>query len=178
LNILKIKEKTEKEIEKLRQPASSFNENETIHIGAPNEKLMKLEKEENNLEIEKIKLLNEIDNIIGISELNLMETMKFIEKQKITNISIIIDKEQHLIIKNNFHSRFEAIIENETLIEYKKDPNLNNLLFEYSTFVYFGIICFIIGGAGIHYCIERTIHYRGFIRYYKDINNRRVLISK
>ena len=175
---MKVKERTNREIEKLKQSASSFDDTENIHIASPNEKLMKLEKEENNLEIEKIKMLNDIDCIIGISELNVQNTLSFIDKQKITNINIIVDPEKDIKVKNKFDSRFEAIVEKDNLIDYKSDPTVNALIFQYSTFAYFTILCLLICGSGVHYCVKRSIHYKGFIENYKEIYDRSFLASK
>jgi hypothetical protein len=132
------------------------------------------------LEIEKVKMLNGIDNIIGISEVDILQTLNFIEEQKITNISIIIDKERHIRIKNNFHDRFEAIVEDDVLLDYKNDPTVNSMIYEYATFAYFGILCLVIGASGINYCLKRTNHYKDFIKYYSEISNsnKGILASK
>lgn len=171
-----MKEKNEKEREKLKE--FSINNSENLHIASPNERLMKLEKEENDLEIEKIKMLNDFNNIFGISELNVTNTLNFIEKQKITNISIIIDKEKDLQIENNFHSRFEAVVENNYLIEYRNDPKANSMIFEYSAFSYFAFLSITICGTGLYFCLKRVDHYKNFVENYREIYNRLSLAIK
>lgn len=154
---------TDKELERLKLLNNKFGKNQT---------------DLSDLELEKIKLLYEIDHIVGISELNVSSTMDFLNEQKMTNISFIIDPERELNKKNNLNFRYEIIIEGEKLIDLKVDPTGKSLAFEYFAFIYFALICFFICGYGFYYNVHSFFHNLKFMKYYRDIYSRNILISK
>lgn len=142
------------------------------------DKFFKKQSELTDLELEKIKLLNEINMIIGISELNGQATLDFIKQQKMTNISFIIDPEKDFNTKNNTNFRYEMIIEGDKLIELKYDPTGKELAFEYFSFLYYTIVCFVLCGWGLYYCLKSLMHNYSFLKYYREIYSSNFLISK
>jgi hypothetical protein len=141
-------------------------------------KFLKKQSELTDLELEKIKLLNEIDQIIGVSELSPQATRTFVEEQKMTNICFIIDPEKEFNTKNNINFRYEMILEGDKLIDLKFDPNGKLLAFEYFSFVYYSIVCFVICGWGLYICLRSLQHDFAFFKYYRDIYLSNILISK
>lgn len=130
------------------------------------------------MELEKIKLLNEINRIIGVSELSPQATLNFITEQKMTNISFIIDTEKDLNRKNNINFRYEMIIEGERLVDLKYDPTGKTLAFEYFSFLYYTIVCFVVCGWGIYISLGSLQHDFAFLKYYRDLYSSNFLISK
>ena len=178
LNILKINNKNK--IEEIEEDSvENYKKNTDFKNKSSKDKFYsKKEEELSILELEKIKLLNDITNIVGISELNSQNTLKFINEQKITNISFIIDPELEFNKKNNLNLRYELVAENEKLIDIKFDPTGSSLIFEYSSFVYYSIIALIICGFGFYYNFIYCLHNYGFIQYYKEIYSSKYIISK
>jgi hypothetical protein len=142
------------------------------------DKFFKKQSELTDLELEKIKLLNEISKIIGVSELGAQATLNFVMEQKMTNISFIIDPEKDLNTKNNINFRYEMIIEGDKLKDLKYDPTGKALAFEYFSFLYYSIVCFVICGWGIYLSLKCLRHDIEFLKYYRDIYSSNFLISK
>jgi len=131
------------------------------------------------LELEKIKLLNEINRIIGVSELSAQATLNFVIEQKMTNIAFIIDPEKDLNTKNKIDFRYEMIVEGgDKLVDLKMDPTGKILAFEYFSFLYYTVVCFMICGWGLFLCLRLLQHDFAFLRYYRDVYSSNFLISK
>lgn len=141
-------------------------------------KFFKKQSELTDLELEKIKLLNEINRIIGVSELTPQATLNFVNEQKMTNIAFIIDPEKDLNNKNNINFRYEMILEGDKLIELKFDPTGKSLAFEYFSFLYFTVVCFLICGWGLYISLRLLLHDYKFLKYYRDIYTSNILVSK
>lgn len=53
-----------------------------------------------------------------------IDTFKFIKENKIPNISFIIDEEMDIVKSNNLGERFELVIKDQQIIEYRQDPTM------------------------------------------------------
>jgi len=149
-----------------------------IDLKNTNNKFLKKQSELTDLELEKIKLLHEINRVIGISELSPQATLKFVNEQKMTNIAFIIDPEKEFCYKNKINFRYEMIIEGDKLIDLKSDPTGNILFFEYFSFLYYTVVCFFICGWGVYFCLRSLRNDLAFLKYYRDIFSSKILISK
>jgi hypothetical protein len=77
-------------------------------------------------EIEKIKYVNKFDDIIGVSELEEKETIEFIKNTKIENVTFI--QNNNFIQENKLGKRFEMIVKDGEIIQYRKDPTITKIV--------------------------------------------------
>ncbi len=78
-------------------------------------------------QIFKTKYLNNIDEIIGLSELNEKKTEQYVLDNKIQDIWYIIDESKVINTENKFDPRYEVLIDDLYIRSYKPDPNFYNL---------------------------------------------------
>jgi hypothetical protein len=94
------------------------------------------------------KELKEIDEIIGISQLNQKSTEEFIESNKIKNIWFVIDEINQLNNLNKLDQKYEILVDGMRIISLNNDPNVFNIAYLFFLAVYlFGIFfsfyCFV-----------------------------------
>jgi len=88
-----------------------------------------------NFEIHKIKYLKGLDEIVGISELDEKNTEKFIKENKVPNISFIVDPNRAFNSKNDLDNRYEMLLNNTEIVEYRIDPTFShNILIGVTSF--------------------------------------------
>ena len=113
-----------------------------------------------------------------MSEQGAQATLNFVTEQKMTNISFIIDPEKDFNSKNNINFRYEMILEGDRLVDLKFDPAGKMLAFEYFSFLYYTVVCFVVCGWGLYLCLRSLQHDVAFIKYYREIYSSNFLISK
>jgi hypothetical protein len=86
------------------------------------------DKAASDFETKKLKYLNNVDEIIGVSEMKEPDTIEFLKKNKIPNISFVLDSQNFSFNKSD---RFEMLIDNNKIIEFRKDPSIAKLFFIY-----------------------------------------------
>ena len=84
-----------------------------------------------------------MDEIVGISELHEKDTIEFIKNNKISNISFLIDSKNSFNKTNFLDSRYEMILDNLSILEYRKDPSTLDLVI-YSFFSLYFLIFFFL----------------------------------
>ena len=112
-------------------------------------KTLKLNKElnpnstkEQNLEVEKLRRVNEFDYIFGLSDTTLKNSEMFFNNND-SSIPILVDETKELISLNKFDQRFELIVQDGKIVEYKKDPDLTtNFLLGLSALYFLFFICY------------------------------------
>jgi hypothetical protein len=77
-------------------------------------------------EIDKIKYINKFDEIVGISELDEKETINFLKSNKIENVTFI--QNNNIVEENKLSKRFEVVVKNGEIVEYRKDPSYLKLM--------------------------------------------------
>ena len=100
-----------------------------------NEELpIEINNQELNSELKILKYLNEVDEIVGLSELDENKTQEFIIKNRIPNVWYIIDSKDNFNSSNKLASRYEILIKNLKIVEYRSDPTfLQNLFIGFSS---------------------------------------------
>jgi hypothetical protein len=94
-------------------------------------------------EMFKMKYKYNLDDVIGISEMNLKETEDFVMKNRIPDVGFLIDDKNEFNRINKLHERYEMLISDLKIVEYRTDPSLKaNILFGFIT-LYSGIFLFI-----------------------------------
>jgi hypothetical protein len=96
----------------------------------------KLEK----FEIFKTKYLNDLDEIVGLSQLNDKKTEEYLSKSKIPDIWFIVDESNSINDQNKFENRYEVLIDNMQIASYKPDPNLSQNIVVGSSILYLLIL--------------------------------------
>jgi hypothetical protein len=94
-------------------------------------------------DIEKIKHLNNLNEIIGITNMSEKEAEEYIKTNKIPReITYIIDNNNEFNKLNDLDMRYEIVLDNMVISEYRPDPNLlKNILL----FIALSLIILVIG---------------------------------
>jgi hypothetical protein len=99
--------------------------------------LREVEKSKEDIKKEKLersfiyytKEVKEIDEVIGLSQLNKKMTEEFIESNKIKDIWFIIDEINQLNTVNKFDSKYEILVKNMKIISINNDPTIFNTVY-------------------------------------------------
>jgi hypothetical protein len=104
-----------------------------------------------------------LDEIVGISQLSTKETEEFITKNKLSNVNFIIDEKDYIKSQNNFDLRYETIVKNLEIVEYRKDPTSTDLVIEGITTISL-VVVFVILLLGIYSDVFEDIHSKNKIK--------------
>jgi len=99
-----------------------------------------------------------LDEIVGISELDEKDTIEFIKNQKISNISFLIDPRNSFNKTNFLDNRYEMILDNLCILEYRKDPTTLDLI----------IYCFFSLYFLIFFCLCIIFSYYVILKNYSE----------
>jgi hypothetical protein len=95
------------------------------------ENLTEQQKKALSVEVGKIKYLQNLDEIIALSELNEEKTIQFIKQNKTSGVSFIVDSSDNTLFFPKQGTRFEMLLENGIVTEYRKDPSVAKLFMLY-----------------------------------------------
>lgn len=79
-------------------------------------------------EVNKIKFLQNFDEIVAVSNLNTEGTIEFIKEEGISSITFVVDPNDLIRKSNNFPSRYEAIVNKNIVQDLMSDPTLFRIL--------------------------------------------------
>lgn len=98
-----------------------------------------------DLEIKKIKYLQSFDEVIGISDMNELEVLSYIQSNPVSNITLLSD-EQSLIPKQlHMENRFECILNQGNFESANEDPTLRGIAIEAClTLLFFVVLSYLI----------------------------------
>jgi hypothetical protein len=112
------------------------NNQENNYSPEPEKQKTDQERKLEKFEIFKTKYLNDLDEIVGLSQLNEKSTEEYINKYKIPDVWFIVDESNFINDQNKFESRYEALIDNMQVVSYKPDPNLTQNIVVGSSILY------------------------------------------
>ena len=141
-DILK-KLKVAKEVE---DNSKIFNKNITMHD--------KLEM----MEIYRTKYINELDEIVGLSQMNEKKTEEFVVKSKVPDIWFLVDESNFINNHNKFDERYEVLIENLKILDYRPDPSLGQNIYLGIVFGYIMTIMLLIYFSGYAYILKNYVN--------------------
>jgi hypothetical protein len=92
----------------------------------------KMNVEQSNKEMDssilKLQMVQDFDEIIGISQLNEVETANFLKTQNLQSMKIFINDDPVLSRTYDKFKRFEMVINNLKVEEFRRDPSFVTLL--------------------------------------------------
>lgn len=113
-------------------------------------------------EVQRIKYLSEIDEIVGISEMNESDTQQYLVEKKIPIVKFIIDEEKSINNRFKLNERYEMLVVNGQIEEYRKDPtnkeNIAQLLISIQYILYFIISGIILIKASNEYVKNKNFY--------------------
>lgn len=127
---------------------------------------LKMEK----FQIFKTKYLNNIDEIVGLSELNEKKTEQYVMENKVQDIWYIIDESKVINTENKFDPRYEVFIDDLCIKSYKPDPTFYNLSLIGFSSVYLLIVIGLINlNLYIYIFKTKKEHEKTYDKIYKAI---------
>jgi|LauGreDrversion4_2_1035121.scaffolds.fasta_scaffold1365696_1 hypothetical protein len=99
----------------------------------------KINPEQSNEEMDeslmKIKLIQDFNEIIAISQLNEQESINFLTSHKLKGISLLISDQPNVRKEYEQLNRFEMVMNNLQVCEFRKDPTVINLVLRTGMFI-------------------------------------------
>lgn len=136
-----------KKLQIAKEVNNNENSSQNMHNGKSAEKEI-VEKNKNSAilsnEIYKIKYLKQLDEIVGLSEMDEKNTEEFIHHSKVPDVWFLVDPNKSINNLNQLNDRYEILIDNMKIEEYRSDPNLvqNIILGSIVGYMIFG--CFML----------------------------------
>lgn len=103
----------------------------------------------------KTKYLNQLDEIVGLSQMNENKTEEYVEKMRIPDVWFIVDESNFINNHNKFHERYEVLIDNMKIVEYRPDPTLAQNIYIGTCMLYLVVVFAMVYLGIFFYCLNK-----------------------